>query len=194
MRVPACVRCITEALSECGMRRSGGSWSLTVLPRSTLPHAPMAPALYSKASASEVLPASAAPTSANVRTALISAVRPFDRLGMVGLLCTSGRPARRPAWARALRVDVGAAYGIDRANANGLRRRFPIPDRHACRVDLPLVASVLRHGLTLKMSQQQLSEPVMTTVTVDSACRCRRQVIALDMCRALSTTALRPSP
>ncbi|BEP44463.1 hypothetical protein GmRootV15_50520 [Variovorax sp. V15] len=66
----------------------------------------------------EVLPDAEAPTSARVRTASISAARPFDRLGMRGSF-TPARQARRPAWARVLRADAGSAYGIDRTDASG---------------------------------------------------------------------------
>ncbi len=66
-RVPAWRRCITAAFSECCMRRSSGSKSLTVLPRSSEPGAAIMPARCSKASARLVLPAAAGPTSASVR-------------------------------------------------------------------------------------------------------------------------------
>src|SRR5262252_563236 len=56
-----------DELSECRYSRSSGSKSHTVLPRSTLPAAEIAPALASRASASVVLPAPVWPTSATVR-------------------------------------------------------------------------------------------------------------------------------
>src|SRR3954470_13231432 len=99
------------------MRFSSGSWSLTVLPRSTLPGAPMAPDLCSSASARVVLAEADAPTSASVRTASISAARPFDRLGMRG---APRRPVREvvvPIW-DALRLDGNSGYGIDRSGAS----------------------------------------------------------------------------
>lgn len=49
-------------VSECCILRSSGSKSLTVLPRSRVPGAPMAPVLTSSASARLVFPAAAGPT------------------------------------------------------------------------------------------------------------------------------------
>ncbi len=66
-RVSPRVRCSTLALSECCMRRSSGSKSLTVVPRSSVPGVTIAPAATSSASARLVLPAAAGPTSASVR-------------------------------------------------------------------------------------------------------------------------------
>ena len=67
MRAAGVSRCSTEARSECWNCFSSGSKSETVVPFSTLPGAPIAPAFASSASASVVLPAPPCPTSATVR-------------------------------------------------------------------------------------------------------------------------------
>ena len=104
MRQPRWVMCITEAFSECCMRRSITSWSLTVPPRSSAPAAPIAPAACSKASASTVLPAAEGPTSASVRMSAVltlAGLAPLDGLGMGGSPYGSAPLAhrRRSAWA-----------------------------------------------------------------------------------------------
>ena len=71
-RVPSWRRCMTVAFSEWPMRFSSGSWSLTVLPRSSVPADVIAPACSSKASARLVLPAAAGPTSASVRIVVMA--------------------------------------------------------------------------------------------------------------------------
>jgi hypothetical protein len=76
MRVSACFRCITDEFSECCRRRSSGSWSLTVEPRSRLPGAAIMPAFRSMASDRLVFPAAAGPTKANVRIAASAGVAP----------------------------------------------------------------------------------------------------------------------
>jgi len=89
MRKPSCSRCIWAACSECCIRFSSGSWSLTVLPFSMLPALLIAPAFSSRASASEVLPAPAGPASASVRIAAMP--------GCCGTAALPGLPAGPPS-------------------------------------------------------------------------------------------------
>ncbi len=104
MRQPPFVMCISAAFSECCMRRSSGSWSLTVLPRSRVPGVAIAPAACSSASARLVLPAPAGPTRARVRMSAVATVAPpLAGLGMGGLL------GRLPTGRGGGRCDVGPA-------------------------------------------------------------------------------------
>ena len=82
IRLPSQSVCITLAWREWPMRRSSGSKSLTVLPRSTLPALLMAPDASSSASARLVLPAAAGPTSASVRRSATWTAPAVCRLGM----------------------------------------------------------------------------------------------------------------
>ena len=65
-------------------------WSLTVLPRSRLPGAPMTPARCNRASARDVFPAADGPTSASVRSFSIATLALWDGLDMSMLLKTPG--------------------------------------------------------------------------------------------------------
>src|SRR6185295_10624030 len=122
MRLPACERWSTLELSECCIRRSSASKSLTVVPRSRLPGAPIAPAAASMASARLVLPAAAGPTSASVRIDSTAAPAPIAGLGM--RLSPSATPARPARDARGTVPDdpITAAtgkYGCGKASATG---------------------------------------------------------------------------
>ena len=71
--MPPWRRCTIELFRDRWALRSSGSQSLTVLPRSTVPGAPIAPDFQSRASTRLVLPAVAGPTRARVLRAAISA-------------------------------------------------------------------------------------------------------------------------
>ena len=109
-------RCISAVFSECCARRSSGSKSLTVEPRSRLPGAPMAPAWHSSASARLVLPAAAGPTRARVRMLVV----PFGRgLGMGNPygLCGSATMIARLDAAPAARSRGSCASARSRSGA-----------------------------------------------------------------------------
>ena len=107
-RVVPRARWSTLALSECCIRRSIASKSLTVVPRSGVPGAPIAPAAASRASARLVLPAAAGPTNAIVRIDATSAPAPEGGLGM-RVSPSAGPDGGRQAMARCAVPDYGSA-------------------------------------------------------------------------------------
>src|SRR5262252_752499 len=115
-----------DELSECLYSRSSGSESQTVLPRSTLPAAGIAPAFASSASASVVLPAPVWPTSATVRIASVEyfamSRSPRSDGGEAALtplvpreLWNGGMVPRRPFNPSPARSQAGVPPGLDLA-------------------------------------------------------------------------------
>jgi hypothetical protein len=103
------VRCSTLELSECCMRRSSASKSLTVVPRSSV-RARRSRPRREQASARLVLPAAAGPTSASVRIDSTPALGAGGGLGM-RLSPSAGAGAWPAGGGWAAMPDYGRARG-----------------------------------------------------------------------------------
>ena len=160
-------RCSSDALSECCMRRSSGSKSLTVVPRSRLPGAPIAPARCSRLSARLVLPAAAGPTRARVRMA---AVLGDAGLGMGVLLVPRSAPGRSgPAPADKRRPRIGRSTSLCRARRVCKRKHA----RHARAAVTAGLTLLERHlGEAAQLAAVQLVEPLPRAASRSRACRC----------------------
>ncbi len=107
IQCPSRSRCTTAADSEWPISRSSGSKSVCVVPRSTLPAAPISPAATSRASTRLVLPQPACPSRAMLRTSCTEAGVMANTSG--GTCPVQFPPVRAPMqWAQTTTAPAGA--------------------------------------------------------------------------------------